>query len=431
MKKAWYARRGDREVGPIAQSTLEKWASVGRLRPSDHVRWQNETDWRPAQEAVQFKKQQTIADNSQPDARHSPSDVASSATPFGTWYKERWLSKLRWYFQTPLWLIYGFVWIPIWYVATATPSGGINRRWASLSLTGKAVACLPLLLLAMLIAVPDFATSYVAESKRSKENAAYHKDVGNPSLPSLESASKITTRTNSSTKSGNWIVPQLDSTLAEMGPNGEALHVYDGKYGGGWYQYYVSAAGDKVKHGKLRSAKGEWDAGQDKVEADYYDGKLLRQIRWNRTGEVVETISRQQDGTCLVEKIGPIWKNVRCRFRTSEIIEPTTRRRIKELDAVLSIDGKETIRSVPYVNGFMEGVKDAGGPERRFVNAKRSGATALVEELRHIAKDVVSEYRFDANEQLKVGNRGLYHPELLVGRADGAEYGYRVLGILP
>jgi len=157
MGQAWYAKRGDREVGPVAQATLEKWASVGRLRPSDHVRQQDEINWRPASEAVQFKKQPTIADRSQPDAKPSPDHVRSSATPFGEWYKERWLSKLHWYFQIPLWLIYGFVWIPIWYVATATPSGGIKRRWGSLSSTGKAVACLPLLLLAMIIALPNSA----------------------------------------------------------------------------------------------------------------------------------------------------------------------------------------------------------------------------------------------------------------------------------
>lgn len=151
MGQAWYAKRGDREVGPVAQATLEKWAGVGRLRPSDHIRQQDETDWRPASEAVQFKKQPTIADRNQPDTKPSPDHVQSSATPFGEWYKERWLSKLRWYFQTPLWLIYGFVWIPIWYVATATPSGGIKHRWASLSFAGKAVASLPLLLLLVMI----------------------------------------------------------------------------------------------------------------------------------------------------------------------------------------------------------------------------------------------------------------------------------------
>lgn len=149
MGRAWYAKRGDREVGPVAQSTLEKWAGVGRLRPSDYVRQQHETDWKPASEAVQFKSQPSTSVNSHPDAKCSPGDDPPTATPFGEWYKERWLSKLRWYFQIPMWLIYGFVWIPIWYVATATPSGGFKRRWVSLSFTGKAVACLPLLLLAM------------------------------------------------------------------------------------------------------------------------------------------------------------------------------------------------------------------------------------------------------------------------------------------
>jgi len=163
MGQAWYAKRGDREVGPVAITTLEKWAGVGRLRPSDYVRQQHETDWQPASETVQFKSQPSTSVNSHPDTKCSPGDDPPTATPFGEWYKERWLSKLRWYFQIPMWLVYGFVWIPIWYVATATPSGGFKRRWVSLSFTGKAVACLPLLLFATLTEVPE-STQHLADN---------------------------------------------------------------------------------------------------------------------------------------------------------------------------------------------------------------------------------------------------------------------------
>ncbi|QDU94055.1 DUF4339 domain-containing protein [Lignipirellula cremea] len=174
MGQAWYAKRGDREIGPVAQATLEKWAEFGRLRPSDYVRRQNETDWRPASEAVQFKRQSSIAESSQPDPKFSPSDVSSSATPFGEWYEARWLSKLRWYFQITLWLIYGFVWIPIWYVATATPSGGIKRRWGSLSITGRAVACLPLLVFFFIAvaSIPNFGPSPSDETSHMGSSSA-------------------------------------------------------------------------------------------------------------------------------------------------------------------------------------------------------------------------------------------------------------------
>lgn len=391
MSRAWYAKRGDREIGPIDQLTLENWASVGRLRPSDHVRQQDETGWRPAAKAVSIQNQPAMADEL------SPSDNAPPATSFGAWYQRCWLSKLPWYGQAPLWLFYGFVWIPIWYIATATPAGGIRQRWVSLSLTGKAVACLPLLLVVLLIGVPS---------------TAPRSDTDVPKIGDLASSPDVTSTPN----------------RKDTGPNGEALLVGgDGVDSDNWYQYYVSSAGEEIKHGTYLRR----DSSGGKVEADYDEGKLVRQVQWDADGQVVETIVRQADGTCLVESLGSTWKDVRVRLRTIENIDQTRRSLVKELDPILIIDGQEQVCSVPYANGFMEGVDDAGKRERQFKNAQENGITEHVELIRQAALELVVVYRRDADEQRRVGNRGLYHPDLLEGRADGVEYGNRVIGILP
>lgn len=149
----WYAKRGDRVIGPVALSKLQELAETGKLRPNDQVRLATEQDWQPASDVLAFAKQPSSV-----QVQPLPLSVASSQTetvrntaqPFINWYKVRWLYSLRWFYQVPIWLAYGFVWIPIWYVSSATPPGGLRARWASLSITGKAVACLPLLVFLVL-----------------------------------------------------------------------------------------------------------------------------------------------------------------------------------------------------------------------------------------------------------------------------------------
>ena len=54
MEQVWYARRGNREVGPISRSMLEQSVKAGRLSPCDYVRKEGETEWRLASEVIQF-----------------------------------------------------------------------------------------------------------------------------------------------------------------------------------------------------------------------------------------------------------------------------------------------------------------------------------------------------------------------------------------
>lgn len=150
----WYARRGERVIGPITFNKLQGLVSAGKLRPSDQIRQSSDEGWKAASEMLTFARQTSssvVEPPPLPTAKPQSVIDKERAEPFLGWYRNRWVYSLRWFYQLPIWLIYGFVWIPIWYVASATPSGGVKNRWDSLSLTGKGIACLPLIFVLMLI----------------------------------------------------------------------------------------------------------------------------------------------------------------------------------------------------------------------------------------------------------------------------------------
>ena len=64
----------------------------------------------------------------------------SAVCPFGEWYRTTWLGRKSLPVQIIVWLLYGFLWIPCWYLWTATPSGSLRGKWASLG-TGEGRLC--------------------------------------------------------------------------------------------------------------------------------------------------------------------------------------------------------------------------------------------------------------------------------------------------
>lgn len=137
----WFYFKGDQKVGPITAVQLRQLANSGQVVPDDRIIKQGWNEERLAGSISGLFKQEAATTTS-PQIEL----VQSKAIPFADWYRERWMSSLRWFYQAPIWIVYGFVWIPLWYIATATPSGSIRQRWVSLSSTDKAVSCLPLLL---------------------------------------------------------------------------------------------------------------------------------------------------------------------------------------------------------------------------------------------------------------------------------------------
>ena len=148
VAKKWMLKRGDKEHGPMSSAQLKKLAKDGKLKPSDLVQVDG-GDWKLVTSVKGLiEEKPPVASPTPPpipQAAGPATPSTSEATPFPEWYATKWPSKLRWYFQGPLWLFYGFVWIPVWYVVTTT-AGGVKERGAALPGTGKAIACLPLLL---------------------------------------------------------------------------------------------------------------------------------------------------------------------------------------------------------------------------------------------------------------------------------------------
>jgi len=73
----WYAKRGDREIGPMELGKLRELASLGRLKASDRVRQSSETECRMASAVLQFPEPQAAKPNS-PAPPPLPSEVANS-----------------------------------------------------------------------------------------------------------------------------------------------------------------------------------------------------------------------------------------------------------------------------------------------------------------------------------------------------------------
>ena len=155
----------------MSSAQLKKLADDGKLKASDQVQVDGGS-WKPiaSVKGLGVSKPSSSAAAPPPiphTASESPPTSPSGATPFPEWYATKWPSNLRWYFQVPLWLFYGFVWIPVWYVLTTT-AGGVKERWAGLPWTGKAIACLPLLL--PFVLVGGFSSSNSPSSGRISSN---------------------------------------------------------------------------------------------------------------------------------------------------------------------------------------------------------------------------------------------------------------------
>lgn len=162
MDRKWTLKRGSKEHGPMSERQLRKLGSVGKLPRDDLLQEVGCSDWKPVASVEGLIREQwaerpptTTSTKSSGSATRSEdtkaSQAASTVPTFGEWYSRQWPSRLMWFLQIPLWMVYGFVWIPIWYFCTATSGGSVVRRWYALPLSGRVIACLRLLLPVMLI----------------------------------------------------------------------------------------------------------------------------------------------------------------------------------------------------------------------------------------------------------------------------------------
>ena len=138
----WYLLQGETRVGPVSAGKLKSLATRGTLRPTDLVWKEGLKDWveactvtnlfppGPPPAPPTHQPAAGLSSIAIPQTSPSPSTVAlasaEGATPakesFGVWY-DRSFGHLAMPLQVLMWLAYGYVWIPIKYLASSgTPA---------------------------------------------------------------------------------------------------------------------------------------------------------------------------------------------------------------------------------------------------------------------------------------------------------------------
>lgn len=364
-------------IGPITISKLQDLARTGRLRPDDQVRQTLDEAWKSASEVLTFPHQTASSVVEPPpisSTESQPVSVKEQAEPFLGWYRDRWVYSLRWFYQLPIWLVYGFVWIPIWYVLSATPSGGPKARWVSLSLSGRAVACLPMLLMPQLLSRSPSGTSY--------------------------------------------------------DPNGQEILYSEN----GDFHYYLDETGEKVMHGRCNTKIIGGDGNTKQSESEYDAGTLVRRTTRSSDGSIVEILERQNDGNYVWDNVEVVSPDMKVHHRsiaryTSEG-GATRVEAIKELGTVLFLHDREVDQSSQYVEGFLNGVRRTMTHKRAADEAKSRGDGSyetVISLFQRDAPKTISTYRNLANQQMSHG----INADEMNGIVDGLTHGFASFGINP
>lgn len=134
MPVEWYYAKGDKNFGPVEPAELKRLAASGGLLPEDLV-WKEGQSQRVRASNVKglfaaTAKPAGVAPRPAPTA--AKASAAISATPQGLvpalktapttatflqWYKLK-LGKRSVIVQAVLWIVYGFIWIPVWWLLT-------------------------------------------------------------------------------------------------------------------------------------------------------------------------------------------------------------------------------------------------------------------------------------------------------------------------
>jgi len=135
MAGEWYYAKGNQKFGPVESAELKRLASASVLLPEDLVWKEGQPKWvRASSIRGLFPSGDAVSKTAPPSVPPtslavppSPLIVASSNSKdapvqrrnatFGDWYRVT-LGKQWWIVQGVLWVFYGFLWIPIWWLMT-------------------------------------------------------------------------------------------------------------------------------------------------------------------------------------------------------------------------------------------------------------------------------------------------------------------------
>lgn len=122
MAHKWTVKRGEKEHGPLSSDQLRNLARTGKLKPTDLVLRGETGEWKEASSVAGLLSQSdavatTTTTVSAPE--HEATPPQSDSLGFIDWYKTKWMFQQPSVAQAALWLFYGWLWIPVWYMTTA------------------------------------------------------------------------------------------------------------------------------------------------------------------------------------------------------------------------------------------------------------------------------------------------------------------------
>jgi len=127
----WTVKRGQKEHGPLSSEQLRNLARTGKLKPKDLVRRGETGDWKEASSvAGLFAEGREVGDasNQPPVADPVTTPAPSDSLGFVDWYKTKWMAQKPAVAQAALWLFYGVVWIPAWFLFSSNGSKA-HKAW--------------------------------------------------------------------------------------------------------------------------------------------------------------------------------------------------------------------------------------------------------------------------------------------------------------
>ncbi len=117
MSAGWHYAASGQQYGPVTFQDLKRLADAGQLLPQDLIWKEGMAEWKPASHLQGlFPQTATATPPPLPEAFPNP-PTGSSAANFGEWYQHKF-GHLAGGVQVLMWLSYGFLWIPISYAVS-------------------------------------------------------------------------------------------------------------------------------------------------------------------------------------------------------------------------------------------------------------------------------------------------------------------------
>ncbi len=335
MAKQWYFVKDGKPQGPFSALELKQKADSGELRPDDPIRPEDRQNWVKAAAVKGLFAAKTIAPPPPPSSPTAPPPLPASSLPpplptgsadsqseslntgngpqhsirlFAEWYRMGWVSQKSGRVQFIVWVAFGFVWIPYWYLWTATPPGSLRGKWASLGRGGK-IGYAVLTGLVCLVAVRIFINPHHSLAVRSATSPNLQGSASNTAdafttQKSPFFAPRLSSTSLQSNTEASYKVAMLDTPCAEFKASLGFDHLYlssDGRFLSNGRELWHVPSRSVVQ---LDIPGNEWIRGRFSP-----DGQLFACLSKNL--DMLYVFSLNQDGTATCPGKWPLNRDKR------------------------------------------------------------------------------------------------------------------------